>query len=70
MQRTWSLRRTFLASLAGALGLTALIALTSPALARFYPLLPDKGPSWYFWQLPAATLTGRLSSWGLYTAHQ
>jgi len=62
--RTW-----FIASIAAAVGLTALIANLSPLLQRF-PHLPDKGASWYFWQLPEATLGGRLSAWLLYGAHQ
>ncbi len=65
-----SLKAAFAWSIVAAAALTAVIALTSPALARFYPLLPDKGASWYFWQLPVATLASRLSSWGFYLAHQ
>ncbi len=65
-----SVRKAFIWSIVGAAALTALIALASPALARFYPLLPDKGASWYFWKLPAATLASRLSAWGFYLAHQ
>jgi len=57
-------------TIAGAFALTALIALTSPALARFYPLLPDKGSAWYFWQLPEPDALARASSWGLYLLHQ
>jgi len=65
-----SLKKAFAWSIAAAAVLTGVIALTAPLLARFYPLLPDKGASWYFWQLPAATLASRLSAWGFYLAHQ
>ena len=64
------LDRVFWWAIAGAVTLTALIALTAPALARFHPLLPDKGSSWYFWQLPEPTILARVSSWGLYLLHQ
>ncbi|MCG8468325.1 MAG: hypothetical protein MJB57_08980 [Gemmatimonadetes bacterium] len=34
------------------------------------PHLPDAGPGWYYWVLPERTIAGRVSAWGLYTAHQ
>lgn len=64
------LDKVFWWAIAGAAALTALIGLTAPALARFYPLLPDEGSSWYFWQLPEPTFLARVSSWGLYLLHQ
>lgn len=64
------LDKVFWLTIAGATALTALIALTAPALSRFYPLTPDKGSSWYFWQLPEPTMLSRVSSWGLYVLHQ
>lgn len=56
-------------SIIGALGLTALIALLGPLLSGL-PHLADKGPAWYFWQLPARTFMGRLSAWMGYGLHQ
>jgi len=61
--------RLFAASIVTAFLLTALIAALSPLLARF-PHLPDKGPSWYFWQLPERSFMGRFSAWFLYGTHQ
>ncbi len=34
------------------------------------PHLPDTGPSWYYWKLPAATFWGQATSWGFYLLHQ
>lgn len=34
------------------------------------PLLPDQGPTWYYWQLPNPTFWTRASGWGLYLIHQ
>lgn len=48
---------------------TGIIWLAGERLKAF-PHLPDQGSSWSYWKLPAATLAGRLSSWGLYLAHQ
>lgn len=70
MNKRITVGAAFAWSIAGAFGLTALVALTAPGLARFYPLLPDKGPSWYFWRLPSPTVWGFVSAWGLYLAHQ
>jgi hypothetical protein len=33
-------------------------------------LLPDSGPSWYYWKLPEPTIWTRGTAWGLYLAHQ
>lgn len=33
-------------------------------------LLPDQGPSWYYWKLPEPTLMSRLSAWAGYIMHQ
>ncbi|MBU0927661.1 MAG: hypothetical protein KKA67_07920 [Spirochaetes bacterium] len=70
MERRTSLNALFAWAIAGAAALTALIAVTAPALSRFYPLLPDKGPSWYFWQLPEPRAAARASAWILYALHQ
>ncbi|GHO55553.1 hypothetical protein [Ktedonobacter robiniae] len=50
---------------------TALIWWTGEWL-QSVPHLPKAGhdASWYYWKLPAATLMGRLSSWGLYAVQQ
>ena len=34
------------------------------------PHLPDTGPSWYYWKLPAPTVRGRITAWGFYAVHQ
>lgn len=33
-------------------------------------LLPDGGPSWYYWKLPEPTLWTRATAWGFYALHQ
>lgn len=33
-------------------------------------LLPDQGPSWYFWKLPEPTFWSRVTAWGFYLLHQ
>jgi hypothetical protein len=33
-------------------------------------LLPDAGPAWYYWQLPAPTFWTRATAWGFYLLHQ
>jgi hypothetical protein len=59
----------FWIAVAASAAMTALIAGLGPLLASV-PHLPDKGSAWYYWQLPARTLGGRLSAWGLYGLHQ
>lgn len=65
-----SYRTVFLGSLAAFAALTVLTAALTPLLVRFYPLLPDAGPSWYYWQLPSPTWYTRLSHWLGYGVHQ
>jgi hypothetical protein len=48
---------------------TLLIAVTGPSLDRFVKL-PDQGADWYYWKLPQVEDMARLTSWGLYLAHQ
>ena len=48
---------------------TGLIWLISGRLDRI-ELLPDAGPSWYYWKLPDPTFWTRLTAWGFYLAHQ
>jgi hypothetical protein len=64
------LDRLFALAIGGAVALTAIIALTAPALSRFYPLLPDEGAAWYYWQLPEPNALARASAWILYALHQ
>jgi hypothetical protein len=45
------------------------IRLADPLLDRF-PHLPDQGPAWYFWKLPAPNILARLSAWVLFGLHQ
>lgn len=33
-------------------------------------LLPDQGPAWYYWKLPAPTVWTRAAAWGSYLLHQ
>ncbi|GAB4194841.1 MAG: hypothetical protein OHK0022_11190 [Roseiflexaceae bacterium] len=33
-------------------------------------LLPDQGPSWYYWKLPEPTFWTRATAWGGYLLHQ
>jgi hypothetical protein len=33
-------------------------------------LLPDQGPSWYYWKLPEPTFWSRATAWGFYLLHQ
>jgi hypothetical protein len=48
---------------------TGLIWLISGRLDRI-ELLPDTGPSWYYWKLPDPTFWTRFTAWGFYLAHQ
>jgi|GEM_PF-2468497 len=50
--------------------ITVLMVILGSNLQKFYPLLADKGASWYFWKLPEANLSSRLSSWIGYGLHQ
>jgi hypothetical protein len=51
------------------LGFTGLIAWAGARLDSI-SLLPDTGPSWYYWKLPAPTFWTRATAWGSYLAHQ
>ncbi|MEE2821720.1 MAG: hypothetical protein VYA53_01940 [Acidobacteriota bacterium] len=51
------------------LAFTGLIAWAGSRLDAI-KLLPDQGPSWYYWKLPEPTFWTRFSAWGLYLAHQ
>lgn len=45
--------------------------LLEPSIVRrFYPLLPDRGSDWYFWQLPVASTAARITYWVGYGVHQ
>ena len=46
-----------------------LIWLVGPYSAHL-ELLPDKGPTWYYWQLPDPTWLTRLTAWGGFILHQ
>jgi hypothetical protein len=56
----------------GGFGLISIAtALLTPAIvSRFYPLLPDQGAAWYYWQLPETTTLARITYWAGYTVHQ
>jgi len=62
-------RAPLLGGIAFASLVTGLIWLLGPRLDAI-ALLPDAGPSWYFWKLPEPTLLSRAVVWGLYVAHQ
>ncbi len=51
------------------LAFTVAIWLLGPRLDSI-ELLPDTGPSWYYWKLPDPTLWTRLTAWGFYLLHQ
>lgn len=51
------------------LALTALVGVLGFRLAD-QPLGPDRGASWYVWQLPDPTVWTRLTAWAGYVAHQ
>ena len=64
-------RKVLLLSVSAAVALTALIFAMSPLLEPFRAiLLPDAGPAWYFWKLPAPGLWATVSMWVLYGLHQ
>lgn len=51
------------------LAFTAVIWLAGARLESIR-LLPDTGPSWYYWQLPEPTFWTRATAWGFYALHQ
>ena len=70
-RQTYSNARVFVGALAAFAVLTVATALLTPAIVeRFYPLPPDQGPSWYFWQLPNPTTLTRVTYWTGYVVHQ
>lgn len=48
---------------------TGVIWLTGESLKAF-PHLPQQGPAWYFWKLPAPSLPAEITAWGFYALHQ
>jgi hypothetical protein len=63
--------RAMWAGIIFSLAFTAIIYLAGSSLDPVRAtLLPDKGPSWYYWKLAEPTVASRLSAWGLYLAHQ
>ena len=48
---------------------TGLIWLLGARLATI-PHMPDRGASWYYWQLPEQTLWGQVTAWAFYLGHQ
>ena len=64
-----SARKLFWIALAVSIALSALILALGPQLNRFSHL-PDKGPAWYYWQLPAPQMWARVTAWGGYALHQ
>lgn len=66
-----SVARLVWSAIGGFAVITVVTALLTPAIvSRFYPLLPDRGASWYYWQLPAATTLTRITYWVGYALHQ
>lgn len=70
-EKTYSLKKSLLVSLAAALLLTILTYLLSHTLGRFQStLLPDAGAAWYYWKLPHPELWASVTMWVGYAAHQ
>ncbi|WP_262379629.1 hypothetical protein [Nonomuraea sp. PA05] len=67
--RNVSAGRALLLGVAASAAMTGLIWLLGGRLQGI-ELLPDQGPSWYYWKLPHPTLWTRLSAWLGYAAHQ
>ena len=63
-------KKFFIISIAGYAILAALTAILAPNLQRFYPLPPDQGPSWYFWQIASPETLAIISYIGGYILHQ
>jgi hypothetical protein len=64
-------KRAMWLGIAFAFAFTLVIWLASPLLDDTRAtLLPDAGPSWYYWKLAEPTPITRLSVWGMYLAHQ
>lgn len=64
-------RRVLIAGIIGYAVLTALTALLAPSIVeRFYPLPPDQGSAWYYWQLPVVSTLARITYWSSYAVHQ
>jgi hypothetical protein len=55
--------------IAFSLAFSALIWWAGERLAAV-PHLPDTGPAWYYWKLPAPTFWSRATAWGFYLLHQ
>ena len=69
--RTDDQRRLLWIGLIGFSIISIVTALLAPGVARrFYPLLPDEGPAWYYWQLPSPTVLIRITYWAGYCLHQ
>lgn len=71
--RSSSLERTDVAVLWGGILFSFLFTAVIWWAGRFLTdvrLLPDQGPSWYYWQLPEPTFWTRATSWGGYILHQ
>jgi hypothetical protein len=50
--------------------ITIVTAILTPMLVtRFYPLPPDSGSAWYFWQLASSTKAARVSYWLGFALH-
>ena len=62
---------TWIGGLIFAAGFTTLIWALGPDLIHFTEtLLPDKGSSWYYWQLPERNFWPMVIVWLSYLAHQ
>lgn len=65
-----SVKRLFTLSIISFGLMTVLMALLAPILvSRFYPLPPDLGSAWYYWQLASTSTAARLSYWGGFILH-
>ncbi len=64
-----SSRRVLLFGVVVSCVLTGLIWLGGPIPASVAKL-PDQGAHWYYWKLPSATLSSRVSAWSMFLVHQ
>ncbi len=58
----------FIISILGSFFLVLLIYLFNPITSDVF-LLPDKGPSWYYWKLPTRDTLTMVIVWGLFIIH-
>ena len=64
-------KNAFITGVVFAFVMTLLIAWSATGLTSFrQTLLPDAGPDWYFWKLPAVSIMATITMWLFYGVHQ